>query len=554
MKIAIIDSGINAKDNIKCSVVNVVLSKELGCKDNLGHGTLCASIISSYTEDITLYNIKVADDSYRTTPMQLINSIKWAVDNKIDVINLSIGCSDITLYYEFKDICDYAVKHGSIIIAAANNDNKSINLPAYLENVIGVGVMLDGEGIVYKKNSNIQFYTRGLYKSGDYTSLSTAHITGLIAKEFSKKAISYESVLSYLIEKSTPVNSEVRIKENAPFAYSVKHPVFIKELEQNTIFDGRVSFLGNKDEAMSLYPIKDKAVIDFDNIIYFDTNKFFDCKENVIDPNRLNDLFHGSLVIGSVPEQVNNIIEQGFAPEGSVFYLEGSKSDVSNHLFNFSKCSLNDEDNNYINTQKILFNSSVEKKLFINLSGKKNTNLFLQLKAFYEGRSYNNYFMSNDAFLSLFGIKYVSNTLDNNNFSNWLMATIDYFSNNHLDKLVLGWNFDTTCMSMYTFDTQLKNELLAFVTLYLSYNPDTTYIVYDDGIDENILNTFVSQIKLWDKNVPVYMLSNSNLLDKPCVSASFLSRFQKKLHSFQKKDNSLNLLESHDRLVFCDSL
>lgn len=554
MKIAIIDSGINAQNNINCSVVDVVLYRDLGCKDNLGHGTLCASIISSYNGDATLYNIKVADNSYRTTPLRLINSIKWAVDNRIDVINLSVGCSDITLYYEFKDVCDYAMRHGCIIVAAANNDNRLINLPAYLDNVIGVGVMLDGEGIVYNKYSKIQFYTRGFYKSGDFTSLSTAHITGTIAKEFSKKEISYESVSSYLIGISSPVNSEMKIKGNVPFDYSIKHSVFFKEDEQKTNFNGIVNFIGNRDEALSLFPVKETAVIDIDNIIYFDANTFFDCNDNVLEPELLNDLFHGNLVIGTVSERAYNVIEQICTFASSVYFLKGRKSKDSKHLFNFCECLLNDEDNNYINSQKILFNSSVEKKLFINLTGKSIVNLFLHLKVYYDSHSYKNCFMSNDVFLSLFGIMYIPHALNNSNFSNWLIAAVDYYSNNHFDKFVLDWNFDTTCLSKYTFDTQLKNELLAFVTMYLSYNPDTTYIVYDDGIDDNILKTIVSQIKTCDKNAPVYMLANSNFLDKPCTKTSFYLRFRKKLQSFLRKNFSLNLMESHDRMIYCDSL
>ena len=206
--VAVLDTGID-KDHEELSgrvVAEVDFSESDTPDDIYGHGTPVAGIISADAENglgITglapesrLVNIKVADDSGRCQISRLIEGIRWAVDNGVKVINVSIQFKETAP--GLKETVDYAWENGAVIIAAAGNDGDSSPVyPASYENCIAVtAIQADGSLAPLANHGDwVDVAAPGLdiystlpgdsygYKHG--TSFATAYVSGLASLLFS---------------------------------------------------------------------------------------------------------------------------------------------------------------------------------------------------------------------------------------------------------------------------------------------------------------------------------------------------------------------------------
>ena len=131
VKIAVIDTGIDeeySKHIPHCSSPDKDFSGT-GIKDAHGHGTHIASIIASKQgrEGYCLLIIKFWNPAAAgvINGKNLIDSINYAVDMKVDVINLSVE-GDEFQQEEFKAITR-ALKKGIKIFVAAGNSNRNID-------------------------------------------------------------------------------------------------------------------------------------------------------------------------------------------------------------------------------------------------------------------------------------------------------------------------------------------------------------------------------------------------------------------------------------------
>src|SRR5712672_1401415 len=72
-----------------------------------------------------------SSNTARTTPGQLSRAILETVDAGAKLINLSLGVitSDVSAYRELDDACEYAFKHGVLLVAAAGNQGHLGFLP-----------------------------------------------------------------------------------------------------------------------------------------------------------------------------------------------------------------------------------------------------------------------------------------------------------------------------------------------------------------------------------------------------------------------------------------
>lgn len=151
--IVIIDDGVNPDvyklPPLKYSLVvenDRITERELQKKIQ-SHGTVCAGIIYKYNNDCCITSIKVLDHNLKGTLEDLNIAIKWCIDNKVDVINLSIGSVMKIDYLKMKSMIIRAVRKGITIVAAQNNRLR-YTYPASMPEVIGVRhneVLLAGE-------------------------------------------------------------------------------------------------------------------------------------------------------------------------------------------------------------------------------------------------------------------------------------------------------------------------------------------------------------------------------------------------------------------------
>lgn len=192
MRVAIIDSGIFRHVDFRGCIINGKNFTEEGnsqnTTDNFGHGTHIAGIIHSVEPNIELLPIKVLDRYGKGDTEDITEGIYYAIDNKSDIINISISFED-----EDKEI-EKAIelaKDKNITVVCASGNNKKIEYPAKYGLSVG---SLDQSGNISEFSSkDCDVYTVGedvksTYLNDSYevltgTSMATATVTGYLAKK-----------------------------------------------------------------------------------------------------------------------------------------------------------------------------------------------------------------------------------------------------------------------------------------------------------------------------------------------------------------------------------
>lgn len=129
--------------------------------DDNSHGTHIAGTIAETTNNnlgvagvafgAKIMPVKVLDKNGSGYYSWIADGIRYAADNGVKVINLSLGGSQYSRTLE--DAVNYAYNKGVIIVAAAGNDGKdSIFYPARYEKVIAVGATRYDEEKTYYSN------------------------------------------------------------------------------------------------------------------------------------------------------------------------------------------------------------------------------------------------------------------------------------------------------------------------------------------------------------------------------------------------------------------
>jgi thermitase len=200
VKVAIVDSGIEEnhipiasriKERINFLREGNIILHGTETTDMIGHGTTVAEIILEHAPAVEIYVVKIFYHELRTKTDVLSESIRWAVDNSMDVINLSCGTSVYDKHLE--KACQYAFVKNTIIVAAGNKNGPYISYPAAFTNVLGVaGGNYSEKAVYYYHPSNsLDFVASGKMQrielisqeSGSIygNSFAAPRITGLVA-------------------------------------------------------------------------------------------------------------------------------------------------------------------------------------------------------------------------------------------------------------------------------------------------------------------------------------------------------------------------------------
>jgi len=98
VKVAIIDSGIHPDHPHVVRVAGGIAIIADGISDDwqdrLGHGTAVAGAIREKAPDAELYAVKVFDRRLSANIDVLIRALEWCTENRMDLINLSLGTSN----------------------------------------------------------------------------------------------------------------------------------------------------------------------------------------------------------------------------------------------------------------------------------------------------------------------------------------------------------------------------------------------------------------------------------------------------------------------------
>ena len=210
IKVAIMDTGIDLdhpdlQGNIEGQVNTINPTKS--ANDDNGHGTHVAGTVAAIHNDIgvigvgpdiSLYAVKVLAKNGSGWLSDLIEGLDWCINNKIQIINMSLGASSDN--QSFHDAIIRAYEAGIVEVAAAGNNGTTTGLvdyPArYPETIAVSAVGKNADGSLYfasfsSSGSQVDLaapgvninstYNSGNYKSLSGTSMATPHVSGVVA-------------------------------------------------------------------------------------------------------------------------------------------------------------------------------------------------------------------------------------------------------------------------------------------------------------------------------------------------------------------------------------
>ncbi len=203
VKVAIVDTGVDAEHPalegaVKSSHEVAFRGRELVCQpstdgDPVGHGTACAGIIHSLAPEAELHSLRVIGHNAAGSLEQLLFGLKWAIDQDMHVINLSLGTVQRRMNTALHDLVDRAYFKSQIVVTAANNQ-QHVSFPAHFASLIAVDNQSfeDPLTIHYHLGQPIEIAAHGIYvkapsPGGKFrwytgTSFACPHVTGLVAR------------------------------------------------------------------------------------------------------------------------------------------------------------------------------------------------------------------------------------------------------------------------------------------------------------------------------------------------------------------------------------
>ena len=175
--IALVDTG--------CEGTNVTQSVSvLGgeSKDDNGHGTRMYDVIVEENPDAEILSIKALDKDGKAQVSDIYAAITYAVDNKADIINLSISAMATRDSAIVEDAIKDAVNKGITVVGAAGNAGRDARfyVPGKIDEAVIVGAC-DENGEKIKISNFGQSVDFNVTASS--TSEATARFSGIVSKD-----------------------------------------------------------------------------------------------------------------------------------------------------------------------------------------------------------------------------------------------------------------------------------------------------------------------------------------------------------------------------------
>ena len=200
VRIALIDSGINPGHSHVGPIAGGVaftvgpdgeVLQAPDYRDTLGHGTALAGIIKFKVPEAALFAVKVFSDRLVTSIEILEAALRWAIEQKMHVVNLSLGTDNPEHRERMARIAALAKRRGALIAASSPSERADM-LPAALDGIFSVAASGDCSWNQYREvpDDPIRFRAHpaprplpGLDQSRNYRghSFASAHLSGLLA-------------------------------------------------------------------------------------------------------------------------------------------------------------------------------------------------------------------------------------------------------------------------------------------------------------------------------------------------------------------------------------
>jgi len=226
VRVGILDTGIDGKhpdlkENIKGGVNTVDRTSPF--VDLNGHGTHVAGTIAALNNkfgvvgvapNVELYSLKAFSKDGSASLTDIAEAIQWAIDNKIQIINMSFGSREtsMVLHRAIKE----ALKHGILMVASSGNAAETLDYPAQHKEVIAVGA-IDRKGKIAEFSNfgkTLNYVEPGVdilstwptppkYNVLSGTSMATPHLVGLCALLLSKAPQLTPLQVKQVLDRST---------------------------------------------------------------------------------------------------------------------------------------------------------------------------------------------------------------------------------------------------------------------------------------------------------------------------------------------------------------
>ncbi len=142
LRVAVIDSGVHASHPHIVGVaggVTIGRQVEEEFVDLIGHGTAVMAAIQEKAPQAEYFAVRVFHTKLRTSIDVIVRAVQWCVDQRMDVVNLSLGTANQEHLARFIPLISRAAAHRTILVSA-HNINGIPAVPGSLVGVVGVGV------------------------------------------------------------------------------------------------------------------------------------------------------------------------------------------------------------------------------------------------------------------------------------------------------------------------------------------------------------------------------------------------------------------------------
>ncbi|WP_127530226.1 fibronectin type III domain-containing protein [Paenibacillus kobensis] len=231
IKVAILDTGIAQHSDLNVVEGASFVEGISSFNDDNGHGTNVAGVIQAQNNsygivgiapETEIYAVKVLDSSGNGTYSQVIQGIEWAINNNVNIINMSFGGEEYSA--ALHDAIVSAVNNNILVVASAGNNgygSETDLYPAKFEEVLSIGATNEIPHLASFSSVGSQvdlvapganILTTGLnntYMSVSGTSVSAAHATGSIAALWSRTpSMSSNDIKTMLFASATQIGEE----------------------------------------------------------------------------------------------------------------------------------------------------------------------------------------------------------------------------------------------------------------------------------------------------------------------------------------------------------
>jgi subtilisin family serine protease len=147
VRVAVIDSGVNPQHPHIGPIaggISILHGGEIGADylDLLGHGTAVMAaiqekVIPGKSAEADYFAVRLFDRALRTSAANLLRALDWCVENRMDVVNLSLGTTNPAHAESFRKVAARAAQVGTLLVAAFDAGGQPC-YPGCLPGVVGV--------------------------------------------------------------------------------------------------------------------------------------------------------------------------------------------------------------------------------------------------------------------------------------------------------------------------------------------------------------------------------------------------------------------------------